>query len=482
MRKLVCAAFLILSYLTVNAQNPGSSDCRTAIPICADAALPTYLIDGRGDVDDFDPEVITISGCLEKGSVDNANIENNSAWYVFRAGRDGQLGFDIRALPISGDPNDNPSAEIDFALYGPDVDCVDIGGGVEPIRCNYEANETDVTGLGVNPDNGDEGTTYYTDSENTYDEWLDVQEGEIYYLFVNNFEINLDGDAEPFTITFTGSAIESNADSALDCVFRDEFLGLDINACAGDPPVMISALNSPAGSDIATVVWNIDYDDDGSLDDTNLAGVGPFGAEFEVTTTGRYFVTITTTTGDTVEDASGVLVTFYDPPNDSDVSVEIIDTNLAIDPDRNDVEIVIASPEVYEYAINGGEFQDEAIFRDIPSGINTVIVRNRYGCGETNPIEFLVIGYDKFFTPNGDAANETWNIRGVEQLVNPRTYIYDRYGKLLAQIEPGALGWDGTYNGRRMPSTDYWFRFEYSQDESGVRVAKLRKTHFSLKR
>ncbi len=478
MRKLVCAAFLILFYLTVNAQNPSSADCRTAIPICADASI-NNTVDGVGDVDDFDPEVISFTGCLGKGGIDaDGNIEFNSAWFVFRAGRDGQLGFDIRSLPISG--NDSPSAEIDFALYGPDVDCADISGGIEPIRCNYESNDTDVTGLGINPVSRIDGTTYYENSENTYDEWLDVQEGEIYYLFINNFEANLNGDAEPFKITFTGSSVDADEDSALDCDFRDQFLGQDISACAGDM-VTLSALNSPAGSDIVNIQWSADYDGDG-VPEANLAGGGLFGAELEVTTTGNYFVRIETSAGPTFPVLDDIMVTFYDPPNDSDVSVEIIDTNLAIDPDRNDVEIVIASPEVYEYAINGGEFQDEPIFRDIPSGINTVIVRNRYGCGETNPIEFLVIGYDKFFTPNGDDNNDNWNIKGVEQLINPRTYIYDRYGKLLAQIEPGALGWDGTYNGRRMPSTDYWFRFEYSQDESGVRVAKLRKTHFSLKR
>ena len=56
-------------------------------------------------------------------------------------------------------------------------------------------------------------------------------------------------------------------------------------------------MNSPAGADIANVNWTVDYDDDGTIDDT-LAGTGPFGAEYVVASpnSGRYFAEITTAT------------------------------------------------------------------------------------------------------------------------------------------------------------------------------------------
>jgi gliding motility-associated-like protein len=59
-------------------------------------------------------------------------------------------------------------------------------------------------------------------------------------------------------------------------------------------------------------------------------------------------------------------------------------------------------------------------------------------------------------------------------------YIFDRYGKLIKQLSPtlNSNGWDGTYNEKAMPSTDYWFLLEYK--ENGV--AKEFKAHFSLKR
>lgn len=211
---------------TWNSMAQNSPDCRSAIPVCADAPILSET-DGSGDVDDFDPDNIRQSGCLEKGSVASANIENNTSWYVFRAGTDGEIGFDIEAL--------SSTAEWDFALYGPDVDCGAISSGnAQPIRCNYEVNNTDFTGIGVNPATGQEGAPFLTGSQNTYDEWLDVRAGEIYYLLINNFNTNFDGDPEPFSLTFTGSSVDANQNSALDCTLRDEFLGLDIYACEDD--------------------------------------------------------------------------------------------------------------------------------------------------------------------------------------------------------------------------------------------------------
>jgi gliding motility-associated-like protein len=473
-------SFAFLLFQGINAQSFNSPDCRSAIPVCADGPVLTSA-DGNGDIDDFDPEVITEIGCLEKGSNSSANIENNTSWYVFRAGTGGQLGFDIQALPSGA--NTTATAEWDFAVFGPDVDCTDISGGLaQPIRCNYEVNDTDFTGVGVNPENNQEGAPFVTGSKNTYDEWLDVQPGEIYFIFINNYNTNFDGDPEPFSLTFTGNSVQADQNTALDCSLRDEFLGLDIVACEGDPDITLSALNSPAGSDIADVTWTVDYEDDGVIDAT-LPGSGAFNAELVVSSPagGRYFAEITTVSGTppTVVDAGGIRITFHGEPVLD--SVEILDTNLSANPDQNNIEIIVAGNSRYEYAINGGEFQDDPVFNDVPPGINTVIINDKNGCGTTEPIEFLVVGYPKFFTPNGDARHDSWRILGIETLENPVTFVFDRYGKLLKQLN-GNAAWDGTYNGRSMPSTDYWFRFEYAEPDNGLVVAKTRKTHFSLKR
>ena len=486
--QLILIFCLFLCIGNVQAQN--SPDCRTAIPVCADQPI-FGLADGGGDIEDFDPEVITQSGCLEKGSVSSANIENNTSWYVFRAGTGGQVGFDIQAMSTNGSAG-TPTAEWDFAVYGPydEADgqnfCTIIGDGTsEPIRCNYEVNNTEFTGVGVNPENGQEGAPFLIGSQNTYDEWLDVQPGELYYILINNFNTNFDGDPEPFMLSFTGNSVEADQNTALDCTLRDEFLGLDIVACEGDPDIVLSALRSPAGSDIANVVWSVDYEDDGTVDQI-LGGTGPFGAELVVSNpnSGRYFAEITTISGTPpiVADVGGILITFYgDPILDR---VEVLDTNLSIDPDQNNVEFIMDGDSSYEFAINGGEFQDSPIFMNIPPGENTVIINDKNGCGITEPIPFVVFAYPKFFTPNGDGINDQWNVQGIDatSISDVAVFIFDRYGKLLKQLGV-ADAWDGTFNGSEMPSTDYWFKFEYSENDNVAPiVAKTRRTHFTLKR
>jgi gliding motility-associated-like protein len=53
--------------------------------------------------------------------------------------------------------------------------------------------------------------------------------------------------------------------------------------------------------------------------------------------------------------------------------------------------------------------------------------------------------------------------------------IFDRYGKLIYQINPQNQVWDGTFNGSPLPSSDYWFQFQLDD-------GKIIKGHFSLKR
>jgi gliding motility-associated-like protein len=93
--------------------------------------------------------------------------------------------------------------------------------------------------------------------------------------------------------------------------------------------------------------------------------------------------------------------------------------------------------------------------------------------------EVLVIDYPKYFTPNGDGYNDTWNIIGLNQ-PDAKLFIFDRYGKLLKQLSAttASEGWNGIYNNEKLPSTDYWFTLDYT--ENGTK--KQFKAHFSLKR
>ena len=466
---------LLLTPFCLKAQN--SPDCFTAIPVCADAPYGS-LADGGG-ADDFDPNVITQTGCLEKGSTSNANIENNSSWFVFRASQDGLIGFDIEAL--------STTADWDFALYGPDVQCTDISNGsAQPLRCNYETNATGYTGLGNNPISGQNGAPNVTGSQNSYDEPIQVTAGEVYYIFINNYNTNFNGDPEPFELTFTGPLVDSDPTAALDCTIRDEFLGLnDIVRCVSDPSVTLSALNSPAGPNVVNYTWTRDIEDDGTIDEVLLTGVNATELIVTPPDSGRYFVSIETTGGEIISD--DILITWYDIPELNPINpIEVLDDFNNGNLDSYNIQVNVLGSGDYEYSLNGGDFQDDPIFLDVPAGENFVTINDKNGCGSLTQNVF-VIGYPRFFTPNGDNQNDTWYIRGLEN--NPdalsftfNVFIFDRYGKLLKQLDQGSQGWDGTYNGRPLPSSDYWFRIEFDRDQAGTIIATTAKSHFSLRR
>ena len=88
------------------------------------------------------------------------------------------------------------------------------------------------------------------------------------------------------------------------------------------------------------------------------------------------------------------------------------------------------------------------------------------------------IHFPEYFTPNGDAFHELWTVRGVSKEIKKATLItvYDRYGKQIYQFHAGDnSGWDGTYNGKPMPSSDYWFTISTIDGRSYT-------GHFTLKR
>jgi gliding motility-associated-like protein len=132
----------------------------------------------------------------------------------------------------------------------------------------------------------------------------------------------------------------------------------------------------------------------------------------------------------------------------------------------------------YLYSLDGNYPQNSNIFTNITSGTHEISVIDANGCGSTVPISIKLINAPKFFTPNGDGFNDTWNVTEMENQDNLKLYIYDRYGKLLKQLFPNSPGWDGTFNGSPLPADDYWFFISYV--ENGV--AKEHRFHFSLKR
>ena len=132
----------------------------------------------------------------------------------------------------------------------------------------------------------------------------------------------------------------------------------------------------------------------------------------------------------------------------------------------------------YEYALNNGSFQDSPYFTVQEPGEYEVIVRDKNFCGETRLVAH-VINFPPFFTPNNDGFNDTWNVIGLPSHFNAKISIFDRYGKLLFQFNPKTSYWNGQYNNQPVPSTDYWFTIDYTDDKNNKHSYQ---SHFSLVR
>jgi gliding motility-associated-like protein len=154
-------------------------------------------------------------------------------------------------------------------------------------------------------------------------------------------------------------------------------------------------------------------------------------------------------------------------------SIDIVD--LA---ETNTVTVNVTGQGIYEYSLDApnGPFQLSNFFANVSAGIHDVYVNDQNGCG-TITKAIAVLGVPKFFTPNGDGFNDYWNLKGANATFNVKSiiYIYDRYGKLVFQVDPSSRGWDGTYNKSPLPADDYWFtiKLENGREATG---------HFSLKR
>lgn len=578
-----------------------ATDCINAIPICNNT--PTNGGTQGYGIDDFNGAMS--SGCLEQTL--SGAIESNSAWYRFRTGASGQLGFNIGF---------DTTEDWDFALYQSN-DCNNLG---DPIRCNFFDNQDEEAFMGVGEDPTGSTTTVL------YEDWLQVEPGQDYYLLINNFSNTNSG----FSIQFTGNIFVTNPLDALDCSIIDNLLGPPLAAC-DNQVVILDATTSNALS----YTW---YMDTGSGFQIIPGETSP---TLNVTSSAMYRVQVITTamtniisdvqvafsiapttnmmSHETVcsdmsvldlsqkdiealgtQDPSEVIVSYHSSSTDAQAGIDALPTLYSLVPgsetiyvrttsssnpncfdasesfqltvvetpavnfptelficedttgevigetmpnslfsyswdtgqnspsivvsnagiytltitnnqsgvncnvvasievvvsetptiseviiedlqDNNTIEIVSGVMGDFEYQLDSGPFQSSNIFEDVAPGTHTVTINDLNGCGSVTDT-ITVVGFPKFFTPNGDGSNDFWHILGVSTLEEPIVHVFDRYGKLIKQLDENSLGWDGTFNGRELPSTDYWFQLTYI-DTQGQRIeAKYISNHFSLKR
>ena len=135
------------------------------------------------------------------------------------------------------------------------------------------------------------------------------------------------------------------------------------------------------------------------------------------------------------------------------------------------ITVMVDYDNQFEFSLDGINYTQNNVLAVLEGGSYTVFGREINGCGFFQK-EVSLLFIPKFFSPNMDSFNDYWEISG-EINQNFTLTIFDRFGKLLKQLDNNNSRWDGNFNGKRLPSSDYWFSivFENGSSESG---------HFSL--
>ena len=163
--------------------------------------------------------------------------------------------------------------------------------------------------------------------------------------------------------------------------------------------------------------------------------------------------------------------------NIDDVTIVELSNNNSITINNENNNLGIGD---YEFALDNSEgpYRNEPFFDGVGAGEHTIYVKDKNGCGITS-LEIFILGFPKFFTPNDDGTNDTWQIRGLgADFTNAsKVSVYNRYGKLVKQLNAKNGTWDGTFKGQQLPDSDYWFIAELIEATGNIITYK---GHFSL--
>lgn len=255
--------------------------------------------------------------------------------------------------------------------------------------------------------------------------------------------------------------------------------------CFGILPIHLTVIPTPQLSENIVLFYCLNTFPDtimltsGIQDNTSnysfLWNTGETTPSIEINQPGIYSVTVSFS-----QSQNGVSYTCSASRTITVLASEIAELSYDISGNYGNQTVTINAQGVgnYVYAVNNinGLYQESNVFENLGSGDFTFYVKDLNGCGIAS-IRIFLVGFPNYFTPNNDGINDYWNLKGI----NPRNnfvksvVIFDRYGKILHWLDFSTFGWDGTYRGRPLPSSDYWFLATFI-DGSTYRG------HFTLKR
>jgi len=206
-----------------------------------------------------------------------------------------------------------------------------------------------------------------------------------------------------------------------------------------------------------------------SMHDEYLWSTGETSSDIMVKQAGDYSITVSNI--DNSKCSISKTVRVVDASLPLAVHIEINDWTT----NSNSVVITTEGAGAFKYSIDGNIYTSSNTFDNLDAGDYTVYVTSESNCMVYSE-DIYLLNYPKYFTPNNDGYHDYWKIEFAETEPDLEVHIFDRYGKLIIQLNPYSKGWDGTFNGRMLTTSDYWFVVN--------RPSKNRqyRGHFTLKR
>ena len=487
-------------YSTLEEQNPddpntGTTDCfvndaptitSTAVTTATEDIAYTYTI----TTEDVDGDVVTVNA---SGLPSWLTLSGNT---LSGTPTEGETGSEI-TITATDDGDGALTATQTFTIVvtpvndSPTITSIAVTTATEDIAYTYTITTEDVDGdlvtvsaiglpswltltdntLSGTPTEGDTG------SEITITV-TDDGDGALTATQTFTIVVTLVNDA-PIAVADTATVLEDAAATSIDVLAND-------TDEEGDPLTLVSVTTSGTG----TVTIN------GALLEYTPA------ADFNGTEEVSY------TVSDGLLISAGMLTITVTPVNDPPIAIEDIASVLenafmtSIDVISNDIDVDgdILSLTAVSYSglgtvvVNVDEFSVD--YTPTPNFIGTEVINysvtdgilSSEGVLKINvitPEEIQItkpeLNIPKFFTPNGDGINDTWNIKwnNVSNYRIIEVNIYNRYGKILKKLTSFDNGWDGTYNGKLMPPNDYWVAIKLVPMNETKRII-IETSNFSL--
>lgn len=128
----------------------------------------------------------------------------------------------------------------------------------------------------------------------------------------------------------------------------------------------------------------------------------------------------------------------------------------SIQSNSNNITVNLSNSGNFLYALDGSTYQPNNTFFNVSGGWHTIYVKHQ-DCDTAVATEYLHFQIPKFFTPNNDGVNDSFDLTGIESFATSSVSIFNRYGKLLKSSKNAPFSWDGTFKGQQLPSDDYWY-------------------------